>query len=68
MFVVSWEPIYHEGLDFLMPLQGSGRKSFKSKHEADEFAKKLRRDGVQVGSDAGQEVFGNELKITIKRK
>ena len=61
---VTWEPIWHRGLDFLVPGQGSGSRLCATKKDAESFIAKLRHEGVRVGSEAGEEVFGNELKIT----
>lgn len=64
-YVVTWEPIWHQGLDFLFPGAGQGHRLCADKEAADAFAEKLRREGVRVGEHAGQVVFGSELKITV---
>jgi hypothetical protein len=64
---VEWSPRWHRGIDFLLPGQASGRRTFRSERAAKTFAQRLRDDGVRVGPHAGQEVFGDELKITLSR-
>lgn len=62
---VSWEPIWHPGLDWLMPTQGAGSRLCATRADAEAFAARLKAEGVRVGTRAGEEIFGSELEVSI---
>ena len=65
---VLWEPVWHQGLDFVLPGVGAGSRLCATREDADAFVTKLKAEGIRVGSHAGEEIFGSELKITIREE
>lgn len=63
---VTWEPIWHQGLDFLMPGQGCGSRIFATKAAASVFVARLKHEGAKI--DMGEHIFGSELKICVQQR